>query len=525
MEKAKENESARAIAVTSKRQKRRRIIRTTVASVIVLFANLIFFFMLWMIKQYKNVQFDQILYQAKSPIEGTNSGIVANALLVTVLPGVLTAALEIIIYIFLTGTLKDKLSSFKAYITYSATRVASFFKKRYMTISSLILIASIFTFIFRLEIHVFVSNQIKESSFIEEHYVDPDKASISFPEAKRNLIYIYLESMENTFSDVEVIGEKVPENPMPELSAIRENNISFSSNGGKYGAYSYVGTTWTAAGMFAQTSGVPIKVALDFNTYGMDGDFMPGITTLGDILSREGYNQSLLLGSDASFAARDTYITEHGNYNIIDVYTLIDEGKLPDDYWEWWGVEDAKLFDFAKEEITRLSSEGKPFNFTTLTADTHCPDGYFCDECESKYEDQYANVLACSSKQIAEFLGWLKAQPFYENTTVIISGDHLTMDTEFLENLDDDYIRTVYNCIINAPIEPVRKSDREFGTFDMFPTTLAALGATIEGDRLGLGTNLFSAEKTLTEIYGFDMINSELSRRSEFYLKTFYEKE
>ena len=507
------------------KKRHRNAVRIAIAAFLTLLANLIFFFMLWMIKQYKNVQFDQILYQAKSPIDGANGGIVANALLVTVLPGVLAAALEIIIYIFLTGTLKDKLSSFKAYITYSATRVASFFKKRYMALSSLVLVVSILTFIFRLDIHVFIYNSFAESSFIEEHYVDPDEARITFPEEKRNLIYIYLESMENTFSDVEVIGEKVHENPMPELSALRKENISFSSSGGKYGAYSYVGTTWTASAMFAQTSGVPIKVAFDLNTYGMDGDFMPGITTLGDILSREGYNQSLLLGSDASFAARDTYFTEHGNYEIIDVYTLIDEGKLPENYWEWWGFEDSKLFDFAKEEITRLASEGKPFNFTTLTADTHCPDGYFCEECENKYEEQYANVLACSSRQVAEFLDWLKAQPFYESTTVIISGDHLTMDTEFLENLDGDYIRTVYNCIINAPTEPVRESDREFGTFDMFPTTLAALGVKIDGDRLGLGTNLFSSEKTLTEIYGFDTVERELSMRSEFYLETFYEKE
>ena len=507
------------------KKRHRNAVRIAIAAFLTLLANLIFFFMLWMIKQYKNVQFDQILYQVKSPIDGANGGIVANALLVTVLPGVLAAALEIIVYIFLTGTLKDKLSSFKAYITYSATRVASFFKKRYMVLSSLVLVVSILTFIFRLDIHVFIYNSFAESSFIEEHYVDPDEARITFPEEKRNLIYIYLESMENTFSDVEVIGEKVHENPMPELSALREENVSFSSNCGKYGAYSYVGTTWTASGMFAQTSGVPIKVAFDLNTYGMDGDFMPGITTLGDILSREGYNQSLLLGSDASFAARDTYFTEHGNYEIIDVCTLIDEGKLPEDYWEWWGFEDSKLFDFAKEEITRLAAEGKPFNFTTLTADTHCPDGYFCEECENKYGEQYANVLACSSRQVAEFLDWLKAQPFYESTTVIISGDHLTMDTEFLENLDGDYIRTVYNCIINAPTEPVRESDREFGTFDMFPTTLAALGVKIDGDRLGLGTNLFSSEKTLTEIYGFDAVERELSKRSEFYLETFYEKE
>ncbi len=46
---------------------------------------------------------------------------------------------------------------------------------------------------------------------------------------------------------------------------------------------------------------------------------------------------------------------------------------------------------------------------------------------------------------------------------------------------------------------------RTYTTFDNFPTTLAAMGVTIEGNRLGLGTNLFSSEQTLSERYGWKM--------------------
>ena len=38
----------------------------------------------------------------------------------------------------------------------------------------------------------------------------------------------------------------------------------------------------------------------------------------------------------------------------------------------------------------------------------------------------------------------------------------------------------------------MKKKNRDFSTLDFFPTTLASLGVQIEGDRLGLGTNLFS---------------------------------
>ena len=52
---------------------------------------------------------------------------------------------------------------------------------------------------------------------------------------------------------------------------------------------------------------------------------------------------------------------------------------------------------------------------------------------------------------------------------------------------------------------------------DIFPSTLAALGAEIEGDRLGLGVNLFSGVPTLAEEYGYDYMFEELSKTSQFY--------
>ena len=51
---------------------------------------------------------------------------------------------------------------------------------------------------------------------------------------------------------------------------------------------------------------------------------------------------------------------------------------------------------------------------------------------------------------------------------------------------------------------------------DYFPTTLAALGAEIDGNRLGLGTNLFSYEQTLVERFGLSTVDDELEKKSRF---------
>ena len=91
------------------------------------------------------------------------------------------------------------------------------------------------------------------------------------------------------------------------------------------------------------------------------------------------------------------------------------------------------------------------------------------------------------------------------------------MDSDFCDPVSSDYSRRVYTAYINAdPIENHSKGERQYTTLDTFPTTLAAMGVSIEGNRLGLGTNVFSGEETLLEKDGMQMINTEFSKKSEF---------
>ena len=90
------------------------------------------------------------------------------------------------------------------------------------------------------------------------------------------------------------------------------------------------------------------------------------------------------------------------------------------------------------------------------------------------------------------------------------------MDSDFCEDIDEDYERKVYTAYINSAVEPQNPEwRREYSTFDSFPTTLASLGVKITGERLGLGTNLFSDRQTLVEVYGVDEVNRELMKKSD----------
>jgi phosphoglycerol transferase len=364
-----------------------------------------------------------------------------------------------------------------------------------------------------------------KSTLYEEYYVDAAETELNFPEEKRNLIYIFLESMETTYADENDGGGMDDVNYIPELTALAEDNICFSGGSGINGSYATNGATFTLGALVGQTSGVPINENLfsneQLNSYFSDSVYLPGAWTLGDVLDAEGYNQEFMIGSDAAFAGRGAYFTGHGNYKVFDYYTAISEQKITSDYYVWWGYEDAKLFTYAKEEILALAGQDEPFNFTMLTVDTHFTNGYVCDACTGEYGLQYSNVMVCSSRQVAAFVEWIKEQDFYENTTIIISGDHLTMDSAYIRNAGAEFAdRKVYLAIIN-PAEGCEDSEnaRLYTTLDLYPTTLASIGVSIEGNRLGLGTNLFSDTPTLAEELGFDYLNDELLKNSDLYLE------
>ena len=493
------------IHTDEKRVKRKHI----AAMILLLLANLVVFLTIWLLSKYDQISLDQVIFQMKTSAAGANSNLMNSAYIRVGVFGVVSTLIQILAYRRLKVEV-DRWSREKNYFKLRYARIAKYIRDHTFKISLWCLIVSMTFFIIKLEVGRWVTASMTNSLFIEGYYVNPEDVEIRFPKEKRNLIYIFLESMENTYAEPGV-GEKIIDDYIPELTKLREQNISFG------GGLTYTGSTWTAAAMMTQTCGTMLKVPLSAENYGGDEEFVPGVISIGEILQEQGYTQTLLIGSDGEFAERESYFSEHGSYKIVDIKSLKAEGRLDEDYKVWWGFEDEKLFQYAKEELTELGKSGQPFNFTMLTADTHFPDGYWCPRCEEIYEEQYANVLRCSSKQVYEFIEWIKDQPFYENTTIVISGDHLTMDPAFLEDVDENYTRTVYNCIINAAIQPEMEGERKFATFDMFPTTLAAMGCRIEGNRLGLGTNLFSDVETLTEMFGYERLDQELQKNSEFY--------
>ena len=376
----------------------------------------------------------------------------------------------------------------------------------------------------RLEITKFISDYNARTGLYDEHYVMPDAAKITCDSDKpKNLLYIYMESMETTYASREVGGEQPEINYIPNLTKIAEDNISFSDEEGIGGFVSAKNTDWTMAALWATETGAAFNFPIEGNSdFGDQEHFSKNSVTLGDILNEKGYYQEFLCGSDATFGGRKAFFEQHGNFRIYDKFTAEEEGYLLPTEEVNWGLEDWRLYEIAKDELTRMS-EHEPFNMTMLTVDTHHYDGWICPKCGDTYPEKLANVLVCADDQIKDFLDWCSQQDWYDNTVIVIQGDHPRMDQSLVNKAKD---RMVYNCFIGSVHDKDKASlnmkNRSWNTMDMFPTVLSAMGYKIEGGRLGLGTDMFSGEPTLCEQLGSDYIDDEVQKYSQYYADHFY---
>ena len=73
----------------------------------------------------------------------------------------------------------------------------------------------------------YIKSVQEKTDFYEKYYVNPAKTKLDFPSQKRNLIYIFMESMESSYADQED-GGIMDDNYIPNLTKLAKENINFS---------------------------------------------------------------------------------------------------------------------------------------------------------------------------------------------------------------------------------------------------------------------------------------------------------
>ena len=212
----------------------------------------------WTGDNFGGVGFDEIMFHLNMPLKGTGQSFIGGYIKKALLPAV-GIVIELLIGIalakaFLGANAKEKLAKVRKYSAVTGVAIiviwagaVSFRAQRWFGLFD------------------YVKSIVQKSEFIEDEYISPKNVALIFPEEKRNLIYIFVESGETSTQDA-INGGLMNTNYIPELTEIAKENISFSQSELLEGAAVAPLCGWTIAGMVAETAGVPMKLYSTHNS-------------------------------------------------------------------------------------------------------------------------------------------------------------------------------------------------------------------------------------------------------------------
>lgn len=366
----------------------------------------------------------------------------------------------------------------------------------YSLLAVILAVASINTTPAYQQVASLIKSQVgKGNSDFYTHYKVPGK---QLRGDKPNLVYIYAESLERTYFD-----EKAFPGLAPELSKIKDNAYDFSNT------EQLPGTEYTIAGMVASQCGIPLFAPFDGNASSSLSTFYPQNVCLGDILKSSGYQNYFYQGASLSFAGKDLFLSSHGFDHLYGYNELKSVVKDPN-YRNDWGWYDDTLLDVVFDKYLELAKQNRPFSLFALTVDTHHPDGFISRSCQRKdypYEgkpNKSFAAVACSQEHIARLIQRIQATPYFKNTIIVVSSDHLAMNNTAYKYLNQhdrsDLFFMVRGNDVTSKVLPVKRS-----TLDNGATVLDAMG----GDNfIGLGrSSLSSTSMVATYLNIKDKIN------------------
>jgi len=312
---------------------------------------------------------------------------------------------------------------------------------------------------------------------------------IARPQEPRNLVIIYLESLERTYMD----PVRFP-NLTPRLAALETRSLSFSGLG------QTVGADFTVGGMVATQCGTPLILSGGVNS-GKMSQFLSGAICLGDLMSAAGYHLTYLGGASVNFAGKGAFYQTHGYDEVLGIDELRSQLAEPE-YRAEWGLQDDTLFELGRSYYASLAGRDKPFVLTLLTLDTHHPNGHASTNracAELAYGDgsnPMLNAVLCTDLLVGQFIDEILSGPHGSETVIAVMSDHLAMVNSATDLLNAGPRRNLLMVLDGTRNEGL-SIDRAATTLDIGPTLLSYLGFDVPA--LGFGVDLMREAETLPE--------------------------
>lgn len=344
-----------------------------------------------------------------------------------------------------------------------------------------------------------VPNTLQRNFTIADHMHPP--VILKKPEASKNLVLIYLESVERSYGQI------------PEFEPFFKPLKTLSDQSTDYtNVIQTAGTNYTTAGLVATQCGIPLiarglhTVFFKNNIAPSFKNFLPSVHCLGDQLSADGYTLSYMNGASLDKFSKRSFLRNHGYTRLFDEAAINDDLKTG--RTNIWGLNDALLFEQAKEEFDTLSSIHTPFVQSILTLSTHSPNGFLDRDCApvQHARSQIPRAIQCTGNLIRDFVNHIHQSSVGHETVIVIMSDHLAFFNSARRQLETIGPNR-RNLFIVLTQSETGKINRAITLFDVYPILLETLGYTLKDGRANLGVSTQSVSKNMVEEFGRNGLN------------------
>ncbi|MDC3413395.1 LTA synthase family protein [Aquibacillus sp. 3ASR75-11] len=337
-------------------------------------------------------------------------------------------------------------------------------------------------------------NELTEiKDYINENVKSNEQSDLFGIAKGKNVIFISVESFQSFVINNELYGEEVT----PFLNElIKEDSSLYFEN-----FYNQVAQGRTSDSEFlVENSLYPLPSGAVFFTNAQNE-----YNAMPEILGDYGYYSSVLHANNKSFWNRDIMYKNLG-YDYFygeEAFEVTEENSIG------WGLKDKPLFE---QSMKYLQSMEQPFYTKFITLTNHFP--FELDEEDATIErydsnsntlNNYFQTIRYTDEAIKQFFDQLKASGLYEDSIIVIMGDHFGISenhnqamSQYLGKEITPYEQTQLQrvpFIINIPGYDGGKVISDIaGQIDVKPTLLNLLGIQPQNN-LGFGIDLLGKQK------------------------------
>ncbi|MEO3946006.1 LTA synthase family protein [Gorillibacterium sp. CAU 1737] len=313
----------------------------------------------------------------------------------------------------------------------------------------------------------------------------------------RNVIVIQMESLQNFLINLRVNGQEIT----PNLNRLAGENFYFNH------FYQQVGQGNTSDAEFVVNTSmyIPRRGAATMSYVDYD------LPSLPKLFKAQGYDTATFHTNVVEFWNRNNL------YRALGFDRYYDQSYFGTEDTVFFGPKDEVLYEKTSAELARMQESGRPFYAHVISMTAHHPyttpaeldQITLPEEYQDNFVGDYLRAQSYADYALGQFIDELKASGVYDNSLILIYGDHVGLPIYSLKKNEVELLEGLvgreysFSDMFNVPLMVIAPGitypsvfEQMGGQVDVLPTIANLAGLSL-ADQLHFGQDLFNTTRNL----------------------------